>query len=359
MSPAIPWNYPFSVIPPTSSEIEPSILAVETILNYSFRDKRLLEEALTHSSCSGSPSYQRLEFVGDAALSLALSNHIFLAYPDINQGQLSLLRAANVSTEKLARVAIRHGLYQYVIRKNATALDDKVREFAAIVRQEDNAVAYGGSVKAPKVLADIVESIAAAIYVDVNFDLQKLWMIFRGLLEPIVTLPNLLHQPQPVTLLFELCQKDGKKVDIKNWKSGAKNIASVYVDGVFVASSSSEQKEVAKLDAARLALDKLSKSLSAKTGVLDLSVEENGSLEIEGAKQKLNELCCKKKWPKPSYSVEKDGGPPHEKKYVCAVQVPTADGVLYMTGDEKSRVKDAENSAASFLIRALQESNYL
>lgn len=42
---------------------------------------------------------------------------------------------------------------------------------------EEEAVAHGGSIKAPKVLADIVESIAAAIYVDVNFDLQRLWVV--------------------------------------------------------------------------------------------------------------------------------------------------------------------------------------
>ncbi|GKV39598.1 hypothetical protein SLEP1_g47349 [Rubroshorea leprosula] len=358
MPPAIPWNSPSSDTSPNSSIIEPSILAVEGILNYTFKNKRLLEEALTHSSCTWSRSYQRLEFIGDAALALALSNYAFLAYPGLDPGQLSLFRAANVSTEKLARVAIKHGLYQYVFRHNATALDDKVREFAEIVSQEGDATVYGGSVKAPKVLADIVESIAAAIYVDVNFDLQKLWTMFRGLLEPIVTLENLHYQPQPVTMLFELCQREGKQVDIKHWKNGAKNIASVFIDGAFVASSSSEQKEIAKLNSAKVALDKLSKCLSSKTGVLEYSIAEDGSFEIEGAKQKLHELCRKRKWLKPSYCIEKEEGPSHEKKYVCAVKVPTAEGVLYMTGDERSRVKDAENSAASFLIGAFQESEY-
>lgn len=42
---------------------------------------------------------------------------------------------------------------------------------------EDDVVAHGGSIKAPKILADIVESIAAAIYVDVDFDLQRLWVV--------------------------------------------------------------------------------------------------------------------------------------------------------------------------------------
>lgn len=53
----------------------------------------------------------------------------------------------------------------------------QVREFCEAVYNEDDPVAHGGSIKAPKVLADIVESIAAAIYVDVNFDLQRLWVV--------------------------------------------------------------------------------------------------------------------------------------------------------------------------------------
>ncbi|XVE50706.1 hypothetical protein DITRI_Ditri01bG0184700 [Diplodiscus trichospermus] len=344
---------------PSSSPFrtEASVAAVERILNYSFRDKRLLEEALTHSSYSESTSYQRLEFVGDAALGLALTNHVFLTYPKLDPGELSLIRAANISTEKLARVAIKHRLFQFV-RHNAAGLEHKVREFAEVVSQEDDPVSYGGSMKAPKILADIVESIAAAVYVDVNFDLSKLWVIFRGLLEPIVTLEHLQQQPQPVTLLFEFCQKRGKHVDIKHWKTELKNIATVYVDGEFVASGSSEQKEIAKLNAARGALHKLAGSMHVDVDASGIN-GINGSFEIEGAKQKLHELCCKKKWPKPIYELEKDEGRPHEKKFVSSVKIPTVDGTLYITGDEKSRVKEAENSAASFMIRALQESSYL
>ncbi|CAK7324588.1 unnamed protein product [Dovyalis caffra] len=337
--------------------MEASISAVEKILNYKFKNKRLLEEALTHSSYTDSVSYQRLEFIGDAALGLALSNHVFLAYPHLDPGHLSLLRAANISTEKLARVAIKHGLYRFV-RHNATALDDKVKEFSDAVSGEDDALVYGGSIKAPKVLADIVESVAAAVYVDVNFDLQRLWVIFRGVLEPIVTLEDLQLQPQPVTMLFELCQKQGKHVDIKHWKYGTKNIASVYVDGKFVTSSSSEQKEIAKLNAAKGALLKLSNLLPTNVSVSLLDIFD-GSFEIEGAKQKLHELCSKKQWPKPNYNIDKDMGPPHEKKFVCSVQIATLDGVLYMKGDERTRVKDAENSAASLMIRALQDTEYL
>ncbi|PSR95590.1 Ribonuclease 3-like protein [Actinidia chinensis var. chinensis] len=353
-------TYPYAVNGGDDDDITDmadSVTAVEKLLKYKFKDRRLLEEALTHSSYTDSPSYQRLEFLGDAALGLAVSNFMFLAYPDLDQGQLSLLRAANISTEKLARVAVHHGLHRFV-RHNAAALDEKVRDFALAVQEEEDTVVYGGTVKAPKVLADIVESVAAAVYVDCQFDLQALWVVFRGLLEPIVTLDVLQQQPQPVTMLFELCQKNGWQVDIKHWRKGEKDIASVYVDGSFIASASSEQKENAKLHAAKIALEKLCHPKSNNKMSVDIysSIDRT---EIEGAKQKLHELCGKKRWPKPSYRIEKEEGPSHERKYTCSVQIETVDNVLFVSGEEKSRVRDAENSAAFLMIRGLIESKYL
>lgn len=53
----------------------------------------------------------------------------------------------------------------------------QVKEFVEAVAEEDDPVSYGGMVKAPKVLADIVESLAAAVYVDLDFDLKKLWVV--------------------------------------------------------------------------------------------------------------------------------------------------------------------------------------
>ena len=158
--------------------MEGSITAVEKIIGYTFLNKKLLEDALTHTSYPESVSYERLEFVGDAVLGLAISNHIFLSYTSVDAGQLSLLRAANVSTEKLARAAVNHGLHRYV-RHNTVNIVHKIREFADAVERENDCgiVLYGGSVKAPKILADVVESIAAAVYVDVDFDLKKLWVV--------------------------------------------------------------------------------------------------------------------------------------------------------------------------------------
>jgi hypothetical protein len=96
---------------------------VERLLEYRFNDRSLLEEALTHQSFNGGAvSYQRLEFVGDAALGLAFTNYLYLTNPTLGPGALSSLRAANISTEKLARVAVRHGLYP-LLRRNCPRLD--------------------------------------------------------------------------------------------------------------------------------------------------------------------------------------------------------------------------------------------
>ncbi|KAL9236287.1 hypothetical protein vseg_010975 [Gypsophila vaccaria] len=328
---------------------------VEKILNYKFKNRAHLESALTHSSCTdAADSYQRLEFVGDAVLGLAFANFVFLAYPSADAGLLSLLRAANISTEKLARVAVRHGLYRYV-RHNALPLDLRVREFAlAVESEEDTAAVYGGAVKAPKVLADIVESVIAAVYVDCDFNLKLLWQVIRCLLEPIVTLETL--PLQPVTMLFELCQKRGLQIDIQHWRKADRNICSIYVDGKLIATGTSDQKDIAKLNAAKEALAKLNQSENFHTGIV---CEVNENNEIEAAKQKLHELCGKKKWPKPSYRVEEELGLAHEKKFICSVEIETDGTKLFMMGEEKSRVREAENSAASLMIRSLVESNYV
>ncbi|KFK39367.1 hypothetical protein AALP_AA3G235700 [Arabis alpina] len=335
-----------------SPEME-SIEAVEKIVNYSFVNKDLLKEAITHTSCVDFPSYERLEFVGDSAIGLALSNHLYLVYSKLEPHELSLLRAANVSTEKLARVALKHGLYRF-LRRNAPSLDEKVKEFSEAVEKEDDPVAYGGLVKAPKVLADLVESIAGAIYIDVNFDLQRLWVIFRGLLEPMVTLDDLQKQPQPVSMLFKLCHKHDKRIDIRYWKEGKSSIAGVYLDDECFGSGRAENKDTAKLIAAKEALGKLSESMPVEM----VTDEGSQEVELEVAKRKLFEICSKKKWPKPVYSVE-DGS--NGKRFVCSVQIkiPTEEAPVYMKGDERLKKKEAENSAAYHMIRALRCYNYL
>lgn len=334
------------------SGMRDSVNAVEKILGYEFKDKKLLEKALTHSSFTKAESYQRLEFVGDAALGLAIARYAYIAYPDIHPVDLSKIKDANISTEKLARVAVRIGLYNYV-RHNTEPLDHKVKEFLEVVQEEDNTVVYGGAMKAPKVLADIVESVVAAVYVDLQFDLQATWLVVRGLLEPLITLDMLQKEPQPVSMLFDLCQKNGQQVVIKHPRKDGKNIASVYIDGNFIVSVSSDTKENAKLHAATAAL----KKLAHRSGKMDIYSSLNVDGEIECAKNKLYEVCLKKKWSKPSYRIEKKVGP-HASKFVCSVSLKISDEFVKEEGEEKLRLRDAEGSAASVMLHGLRENNF-
>src|SRR6266404_5027542 len=78
-------------------------------LGYEPRDLSLFRAALTHRSASG-PNNERLEFLGDAVLNLVIAHHLYAAFPQAAEGDLSRLRAKLVSREPLAEVALTLGL---------------------------------------------------------------------------------------------------------------------------------------------------------------------------------------------------------------------------------------------------------
>lgn len=78
-----------------------------------------------------------------------MCSHLFLAYPDLDPGQFSALRAANISTEKLACVAVRSGLHHYV-RHNAHPLIDQVKCFVDAVKLEIQLVATADPSRRPR-----------------------------------------------------------------------------------------------------------------------------------------------------------------------------------------------------------------
>ncbi|ESQ39617.1 hypothetical protein EUTSA_v10000828mg [Eutrema salsugineum] len=275
-----------------------SVEAVEKILNYSFQNKRLLEEAITITppkSSFQSPLFQRLEFLGDSVLGLAFTNYFHLKYPNENVKVLRELRVINVCNEKLARVAVKYGLYQFRICKGVKpSFCERVKEFSEAVAKEDDPVSfqgnYGGAVKAPKSLADMVESIAGAVYVDVNFDIQRLWEICRGLFEPMYSLDDLRQQHQPIIMLTRLGDELGKRVDIRccNGPSSNNFTAQVFLDDTCIASGHSHVKYMAKLLAAKEALKKLSECKPTDKVVV---IEDSVDAQVEDAKRKLSEIC--------------------------------------------------------------------
>ncbi|XP_022872072.1 ribonuclease 3-like protein 3 [Olea europaea var. sylvestris] len=231
---------------------------IKNITGYEFKDQHLLVQAFTHHSyvenCES--SYERLEYVGDSVLNLMVAEEHYLLYPDLQPGDLTRLRAANVDTEKLARAALKHQLHKF-LRHNKPILAGQIKEF------EEAVVKYPlhswGLIDVPKALADIVESFIGAIYIDSNRskDLtnkvqirisnsqQNLHaialQIAKDLLRPMITPESI--QMHPVTMLYEICQNKGWKVHIKDMWSKKTGEIQVFVDGKFAGEGRYEGKK--------------------------------------------------------------------------------------------------------------------
>ena len=98
---------------------------LEEKLGYEFRNRALLEQALTTPACRmdrpGQPDNQRLEFLGDAVFGLLAADAVFAAYPDEQEGPLTVRRTHLVSGAKLAEVAERIGMRDCLVRNKGAA----------------------------------------------------------------------------------------------------------------------------------------------------------------------------------------------------------------------------------------------
>ncbi|WP_295626198.1 ribonuclease III [uncultured Intestinimonas sp.] len=125
---------------------------LEERLGYTFQNRRLLENALTHSSyanenkAKGESSNERLEFLGDSVLGMVVADHLYRNHPDMPEGELTRTRAALVCEESLVEVAGQLELGQYL----------------KLGRGED----AGGGRQRPSIQADAVEAVIAAVYLD-------------------------------------------------------------------------------------------------------------------------------------------------------------------------------------------------
>ncbi|KAL4376087.1 hypothetical protein GQ457_02G005590 [Hibiscus cannabinus] len=234
----------------TTTPPPPSLDGVEAIIGYEFNNKRLLEEAFTHASLGESFSNERLEYVGDSVLNLLFTKQQYFEYPDLSPGVLTRLRAANVDSDKLARVAVKHDLHRF-LRHKKPLLEEQIRQFSEEIRRYP--LHSNGLVEVPKALADLVESIIGAVFIDCNSSIDIVWKVFKELLEPVIRLETL--KIHPVTQLYEMCQKRNLKVQFVDlWKENTS--FDVLVDDQFVGRGSCrDKKEIAINRAARNALD--------------------------------------------------------------------------------------------------------
>lgn len=132
---------------------------IEKNINYVFKNKSLLETALTHTSYSnetGAQSYQRLEFLGDSVLGFITAQNLFNLYQDWDEGRLTKMRAALVCETALAKLFINLNLPAHIRLGVGEDMNNG--------RSKES------------ILSDCFESILAAIFLDGGYEKAKIWL---------------------------------------------------------------------------------------------------------------------------------------------------------------------------------------
>ncbi|MDE7017329.1 MAG: ribonuclease III [Lachnospiraceae bacterium] len=166
---------------------------LEKRIEYHFKNKLLLRQALTHSSFANEQKinkyddYERLEFLGDAVLELVTSEFLFRENAKMTEGQLTKMRASMVCEQALAYCAREFGLEEYIL----------------LGRGEEMT---GGRTK-DSIISDVMEALIGAVYVDAGMEAAK------GFIHRFV-LSDLEHKQlfyDAKTILQERLQRDGSE----------------------------------------------------------------------------------------------------------------------------------------------------
>jgi ribonuclease-3 len=160
------------------------ISRLSTLLGYAFKDEALLRTALTHRSAAGLHN-ERLEFLGDSVLSFVVSAELYRRFPDVDEGSLSRLRSSLVKGEALAVIARRLQLGDYLHLGSGEL--------------------KSGGFRRESILADALEAIIGAVYLDGGVDAaRRLVLGFYG--EELDQAAAITHLKDPKTRLQEWLQ---------------------------------------------------------------------------------------------------------------------------------------------------------
>jgi ribonuclease-3 len=216
------------------------VAAFEAALGHRFRDRAILGGALVHRSYAAehdAVDNERMEFLGDAVLQLAVTDHLFEHFPDLREGEMAKVRAAVVNRNELAAVARSLSL--------GPLLRIGVGEETSGGREKDS------------ILADAMEAVLAAVYLDAGMEVAQrvvldLWVerIARRASEP--------GRRDFKTRFQEVLAATGRRPSYEVTDSGPDHAkvfeATVSVDGEVIGRGSGRSKKEAEQDAARDAL---------------------------------------------------------------------------------------------------------
>ena len=222
---------------------------LENKLGYSFKEKKLLLTALTHSSYAnenrseGIECNERLEFLGDSVLGQVVATYLFLQFPQMPEGQMTRLRAELVCEQSLYEIAKALELGRYI----------------RLGRGEE----HTGGRHRESILADAVEALIAAMYLDGGIDTAKDF-IYKHLLSDAD-----IEQAHPVsdykTALQELVQKKhGQSLSYETVSESGPDHNKTFtvelrLNGKIIGTGSGRTKKEAEQLAAKSGIEELSK----------------------------------------------------------------------------------------------------
>ncbi len=219
---------------------------LEKTLGLSFQNKDLLKQSLVHRSyLNEHPGFalghnERLEFLGDAVLELAVTKHLYAEFPDESEGVLTNWRASLVKSERLAEMAdeLKLNDFLYLSRGESKDTNSKARRY---------------------ILANAFESVIGALYLDQGFEaaermlqqflLPKLKHILQNhlYLDPKSLFQEKSQEIEGITPHYKVLSEDGPD-------HAKQFVIGVYLKDVCVASGTGASKQEAEESAARAAL---------------------------------------------------------------------------------------------------------
>ena len=220
-----------------------NIQELEKSIKYTFKNKELLKTALTHTSYAyehGVQSNEKLEFLGDSILEFVSSEYMYNKYTNLKEGEMTKVRATVVCEKSLYKIAILHNF----------------SDFLYLGKSE---VITGGN-KRPAILADSVEAVIAAMFIDGGLEPAKKFIV-ENLKDEIEIATKHVGQKDYKTVLQEELQKNGDvKIEYKIIKETGPDHdktfeAEVSLNGKVLASGVGKSKKEAEMQAAKKALE--------------------------------------------------------------------------------------------------------
>lgn len=218
-------------------------MKLEKEIGYTFKNKELLKKALTHTSYANEnniESNEKLEFLGDSILEFISSKYLYETYPKLSEGEMTKVRATVVCEKSLYRVA-------------------KLHNFSDFLYLGKSQQKSGGSER-PAILADSVEALIAAIYLDGGIE-EASKFIIKNLKNAIAEATEHVGDKDYKTVLQEKLQANGEvKIEyelIREFGPDHDKTFEVKVkcNGKELAEGKGKSKKAAQMEAARKALE--------------------------------------------------------------------------------------------------------